>query len=189
MYWISPSFQDDHFPRPWTRDAKIALFADRVRGWQIAIAQQVASNVVNSGYAVLSILLSYFEMFAKYEDGFVGAGQSREYFRRGAQAVLGDFFPRDPTAAAATADHLYEGVRCGLYHVGQTQGQVWLTEALQGRPVMRVNEAITINPQLLVEHVRAHFGTYVAKLLDPSESDLRARFEARFDSDAGLSSP
>lgn len=42
-----------------------------------------------------------------------------------------------------------------------------------------------INPRMLVEYVRMHFGWYTARLLDPSEVELRQHFEQRFDFDTG----
>ena len=35
MIWMSPHYLSDHFPEPHGPDAKIAIFVDSVRGWQL----------------------------------------------------------------------------------------------------------------------------------------------------------
>lgn len=188
MVWISPSFRDDHFRWPLSLDDKITVFVDRVRGWQLQVAKEVAEQVPRSGHAVLSIIMSYFEMYAKFEAGFTRMGSSKEYSLRGIEAVLGEFYPAprgDPATGRRAATRLYEDVRCGLYHAGLSQGQVWLADEPMGtRPIMWVNQAVNINPRQLVEHVRIHLESYVARLQDPSEVELRHNFEARFDFDS-----
>jgi len=85
--WLSPSYQDTDFPLPHSLDTKITLFEDRVLGWKLDIADQIInggqekSSIRHSGFAVLDIVFSYFEMIAKYEDGFTGR-KSEEYFKK-----------------------------------------------------------------------------------------------------------
>jgi hypothetical protein len=90
MAYISPHYQQTDFPSGLSLDQKIEVFADRVRGWQLNIAQKCRETSQHSGYGVLHIITSYFEMIAKYEDGFAAKGNSEDYFKKGVLLV----FPR-----------------------------------------------------------------------------------------------
>ncbi len=82
-YWVSPHFPSSAFTGPLTDEQKIELFADSVRGWQLDVAERLIASDPHSGLAVLSIVLSYFEMMAKYRDGYAAKGKSKEYFSKG----------------------------------------------------------------------------------------------------------
>ena len=81
--WISPTYQDSDFPVPHSIDTKITLFEDRALGWKLNIAEQIINGkkkadgseerppIQHSGFAVLDIVFSYFEMIAKYENGLL----------------------------------------------------------------------------------------------------------------------
>ncbi len=142
--WISPSYQDTDFPHPHTLETKITLFEDRVRRWKLDIADQLIngsqekSPIRHSGYATLDIVVSYFEMIAKYEDGFIGR-KSEEYFKKGVYSVFPEFKNIPPPAQTPLSpvgnvvslidvvlDLMYDGIRCGLYHSGITNGKIFL---------------------------------------------------------------
>jgi len=71
---------------------------------------------------------SYFEMIAKYENGYAKTRRSEEHFRLGVYSVFPEL--RNFQASAnvpgvqgnvvsivdCVLDVLYEGLRCGLYH-------------------------------------------------------------------------
>ena len=98
--WISPSFQVTDFRQPLSISDKIAIFEDRTIGWKLDIADQVIngrkrsdgseerSPILHSGFATLEIVFSYFEMIAKYEDGFAQKGGSRKFFELGVYSVF-----------------------------------------------------------------------------------------------------
>ena len=138
--WISPSYQDTSFSAPHSIDIKIILFEDRVLGWKLNIADQIMngakradgseerSPIPHGGYAALDIITSYFEMIAKYENGYAKTRRSEEHFRLGVYSVFPEL--RNFQASAnvpgvqgnvvsivdCVLDVLYEGLRCGLYH-------------------------------------------------------------------------
>src|SRR5262249_44282759 len=142
-HFISPNFTEEQFPSggPQTLEEKLLVFSDRVSGWQLAIADQLAAQIPHSGFGVLSIVTSYFEMIGMYIHGpnktkevsVRGRGQkqrdwgSREYFEAGVKSVF-------PQLAHQNAQHVrwfmrafYQNVRCGLYHHGATRSRIVLT--------------------------------------------------------------
>jgi hypothetical protein len=206
--WISPSYQDVDYPFPHSLDTKIILFEDRTFGWKLDIADQIINGkkgddgteerppIPNSGFAALDIVFSYFEMIAKYEAGFTRTRNSRDYFKLGVSAVFPEYFqPKMPTRGLAlqgnvitlfdqVLDTMYEGIRCGLYHSGITNGKVMLTAAIETPLAFDLtSEMLVINPHLLVPRLKTHLGEYVRRLRDVNNLDLRNKFEARYDFD------
>lgn len=200
--WLSPSYQDTDFPLPHSLDTKITLFEDRVFGWKLDIADlminggQEKTPIRHSGFAVLDIVFSYFEMIAKYEAGFTGR-ESEKYFKLGVYSVfpeLKNVPPPAPTPLSpvgnvlslvdAVLDLMYEGVRCGLYHSGITNGKIFLTGEINTPIAFELqNQMLVVNPHLLVPRLKAHLRDYIARLRDINNLDLRTRFETRYDFD------
>jgi len=196
MMRISPNHTLEQFGGQLSLDNKITVFEHRTLGWQIEVAdvlingrsgvpglEDVPRNP-DAGFAVMSILFSYFEMIAQFEDGYVGDGRgvSRQYFQRGFESVFPDLMQHPPATAKAVLDGLYNAVRCGLYHAGITAPGVLISGDFR-YPVMFSNDgrALLINPLLLPEVLRQHLKSYTSKLRDPANADLRRKFEARFD--------
>jgi hypothetical protein len=180
-YYVSPHYLDDHFggryPQNLSFEEKVAIFADSVRGWHLDIAELTGKVSGHSGFAVLSIVVSYFEMVAKNRDGFVRKGKSEYYFKEG----LGWVFP-SLSANNAVLHKFYESIRCGLYHEAGTGAGIELT----GDPNVMMQgsldgTALTVNPFNLVRPLQDHFSRYVLELLNPSNAQLRKNFEKRFD--------
>lgn len=180
-YAISPHYLDTNFPSAMSLDQKIDVFADRVNGWQLNIAQQCADNNQHSGFAVLSIVFSYFEMIAKYQDGYTKDNRPGEYFRKGIDNVFPDLSTPPPDIRKRIVDKLYKDIRCGLYHAGITGPNIELSGDFNF-PIGFVSPPgkVQVNPHRLVPHVAQHFQSYVLQLRDPKNGDLRRKFEARF---------
>ena len=51
------------------------------------------TNTVDWDFATLKVVTSYFEMIAKYRDGFNQPGQSGEYFKKGLTQVFPEVKP------------------------------------------------------------------------------------------------
>jgi hypothetical protein len=179
---ISPNFRDTDFPSGMSLDQKIDVFTDRVTGWQLDIAKQCADNIPHSGFAVLHIVFSYFEMIAKFQDGFTGYGRSEEYFNKGFNNVFTNLSDPSPEVRERLLKKLYKDVRCGLYHSGRTGPNIELSGdfnysvAFTSPP-----DKVRINPHRLVPDIKQHFQSYVKQLHDHKNEDLRKKFEARFD--------
>lgn len=181
---ISPFHLSDDFPAGMSLEQKIEVFNVRVRVWQLDPAQKLADTVEGSGFAVLHIVMSYFESMAKFRDGYCGKYQSKDYFKKGFNQVfriegisekdLGDML-----------DGLYDAVRSGLYHASMTGAGVELTGQIDGPLEIFSNDDgvyyFKINPHKIVEPLRGHLFAYLRELRDPANEDLRQKFEVRFD--------
>lgn len=178
---ISPKHRLEEFPDGLTLDDKIQVFIARVRGWQIQPALDMAKRKIpHRGFAQLLIVVSYFEMVGKYRSGYVGEGQSKRYFKEGLIFTFSDI----PIGEEELLDEFYRGIRNGLYHVGMTRPNVILHDGIPGS--FAFNEslgALVISPDRFVEDISIRFEAFAAELSDPSNAELRANFEKRFDSE------
>src|SRR5262245_19511126 len=75
---ISAHYMSDSFGQSLSDAQAIELFRDRAQSWQIDIAAEMVrrpgcvpeNNAMrHAGYALISVLFSYFEMIAQYERG------------------------------------------------------------------------------------------------------------------------
>ena len=185
-HYISPSFTTDDFPNgPETLEDKIKVFTDRVRGWQLDIARETIERNGNSGFAVLHIATSYFEMIGMYING-PGLMGSKKYFEAGARAVFSELQTETKRHVRWFLRSLYKNLRCGLYHQGMTRAGIILTgdttQPYRFKDLGSGASRIIINPRLLVEHLSDHFDSYVKTIEDSSNPRERANFEEMFDS-------
>lgn len=183
-YALSPNNIVEDIPTVMSLDRKIDVFADRVRGWQLDIAQQCADNIKHSGFAVLHIICSYFEMIAKYKEGITNDKEvsSRRYFKKGFKEVFPALSSASKGIKEKQLEKLYNDVRCGLYHAGIT-GPGILLSGDYNFPVSFAHQdnKVQINPQKLVLALIEHFSSYIRQLCKPKNIELRRNFEARFD--------
>ena len=85
MPWATPRSRHSDFPWPLRFDHKVKAREECTLGWQLDIADAYINGrvlngkqrgpICDSGFAVLQIVLSYFEMMAKMKAGFAGKGQ------------------------------------------------------------------------------------------------------------------
>jgi hypothetical protein len=129
------------------------------------------SPLKESGYAVLSVVVSYFEMIAQFLNGEDSDGQSRKFFVQGFRAV----YPATPLADADIG-RVYKVVRCGMYHGGMTKLGTHLSRYFPVGFTLAGTD-IHINPGRVVEEVGQHFAAYVARLRNPANAGERAKFE------------
>lgn len=182
-HWISPKYEKSHFTLPLSFDQKVEIFRDRIDGWQLNIAKE-CQHIQHAGFGVLYICLSYFEMVARFRAGDTSIYKSREFFRRGFRA----FARGKPIAVSphfnTVVDLLYEGARCGLYHISTTAQGVYISG---DRPDSLTYDAglkrLVIHPGKLIEEIVDDFKKYVTRLSKPGESLLRTNFERKFDHD------
>ena len=190
---IAWNIRSDALAWPLTFEKKVEIFYERTLGWQLHIADLLINGgqplgttdtlvpIRHSGFAVLHICLSYFETIGHYQKGYDG----KKAFKAGVQSV----FPQLSTSYGADADELldrlYSGARCGLYHNSMTVpglglGQPTSGEAMEYDPTTK---RLAISPERLPRVLEAHLEQFREKLLDPSNLELRKKFEWRFDQD------
>lgn len=173
-------------------EKKIELFHDFVWGSQLHVADLLVNGgrdhddardvkaIPHSGYAALFILLSYFEMIARYESGERQKG-SRDAFIDGVQSVFPEVAQWPYAKANMFLNKMYAGVRCGLYHMARTRTGIAIWGNGDALTCYEANELIVINPHKLVVAIKSHFAGYIERLKDPNQTDLRKAFETRFD--------
>jgi hypothetical protein len=182
---ISPKHTADDFKDGMTLDQKIEVFIESVRGWHLGVAKEMTDkDIANRAFAQLHIVTSYFEMIAKYREGFIGEGQSEKHFKKGVQSVFPIIDPWPQNVSDDLLTLLYKKVRNGLYHVGMILPGVILSwDPPFPMQYDHQNKVLIINPNKLIEALQNHFEEYAAELSNPSNVETRINFEKRFDSD------
>lgn len=181
VFAISPHYTTLDFPNGLTLENKIDVFVDRISGWQIGIAKEIIQHEIqHSGFALLHIVLSYFEMIGKYSSGYIGNGASRTNFKKGMRLT----FPEIGAEEEAFLNTLYASVRSGLYHIGMTKINVALRCDIPGSIGFNPEKnLLVICPERLIEDLDIRFRDFAAKLRDPQNEELRRNFDLRFDYD------
>jgi hypothetical protein len=185
MSWaISPIHTIDTFQGPLTLDQKIEIFIARVKGWQIQPALDMRErDIPHRGFAQLAIVTSYFEMIAKYREGYLGEWDSSHYFKRGMLYT----FPELPADERDLLDAFYKRVRNGLYHLGITSLNVTLFDGIPGSFGFHQEMGeLVISPDKFAEDIAIRFDSFANELRDHNNIELRRNFEARFDHDNDL---
>ena len=201
--FISPTHIEDGTGLPFhERDTEILidLFYARTDGWQLEVADRCINGwehngnpcittkdrqgrdvnyVPDSAWAVLQIVLNYFETV-----GFFKMGPKKyrsfhyNYFRDGVYDVFPEFIDHPHNIARK----LYSDARGSLYHTGINKGGVVLrhdrdTIAIAFEEGIR---RLVIDPHLLVPRLREHLRDYCTQLKRTDEAELRENFRSSF---------
>jgi hypothetical protein len=192
--------QHSDFSQPPSFDDKVVIFYERVWGWQLHITELCLdggkdhegkadlAKIPHSAFAAMQIMLSYFKVIAKYEDGFVPAnpkqGQSAKYFKAGVTSVFSSLSSENLADVASFLETFYEKARCGLYHMAQTEAGIVLTgEQQEALRFDSTNKVLFANRHRLPAVLKDHLDGYRRKLLDSKATDLREKLEVRYDYD------
>lgn len=167
---------------------KVEVFIARVEGWQLGVAREmIERDVPERGFALLHIVMSYFEMIAKYRAGYTARRKSEFYFRKGVRAVFPQNTKWPKRVSNKLLKFLYSNVRCGLYHLSLPRFNVLLVSDKVLDTSIRFYRkdpgTVFINPDQLVRDLQDHFAEYAMKLRDPTNKQIRKNFKARFDVD------
>ena len=184
-------------------EKKIEIFHAKVWGWAIHVAELLANGgkshdkvgdatavpdvgpIPGNGFAVLQILLSYFEMIGIYKEGVENPiGRSGELFKKGFADVFPEIASIPPATAEVFLNKLYKAARCGLYHKLGTGEGFGITGDMT--PVITMSadgKEIVLNPHTLPACLNNHLRSFCDRLSDPANAQLRANFEKCFDLD------
>ena len=182
---ISSKYYADEFPNGMNLDNKIEVYFDRVLGWQLTPAQDTANNVKHSGFAVLQIVMSFFESIAKYREGYCNKDESKEFFKKGFELVFPQIQEAIPELKHRDEllNKIYGNIRCGLYHASLTGTGIVITG--QTTSIVEIHpNLIIMNPHRIVEPLEIYLRNYVRDLRDIKNIELRKKFEARYDFDS-----
>jgi len=145
----------------------------------------------HSAFAVLHLLMGYFENHTIYRRGESSKWKSQAFFREGFTAV----FPRAASdqlpgvnleeVSKWIADAMYDDARRGLFHEWMTRRRIALTEKpelMRGSHDRdgRVTE-VTINVDKVLAMIETHFTAYIRILKDPNNVAERTAFNAGWD--------
>src|SRR2546426_4920986 len=117
--YISPNYRADQVDLT-KLDDRIRIYEDQIRGWFLGPAKALLATP-HSAFAVLHILMGYFESHAVYRAGTSSGGRSPEFFRRGFTAVFPRAAEGDPPGADLEAVSVwvagakYSDAGCGLF--------------------------------------------------------------------------
>jgi len=137
-------------------------------------------------------------MIAKYYYGWTEYNP-REYFKAGARLVLAPLLANpDHEIDDDVLTTLYKHGRSTLYHEGFLDEGLGITSKVRTVDVSGVDVALPIwwepafgkgilwiNPQVLIDWMQRYFSSYLARLMNPDESELRAKFHTRITNDGG----
>lgn len=191
-FWVTPSKKITDFKQPLSIEDKIQLFEESTDKWHLHIAELCINGgkddegkeipaIYGSGFAVLKILLSYFEMIAKYEYGFNEKGNSPKYFKKGVKSVFHQLKNYEKDIVDDLLKVLYEQVRCGLYHEESSGVNIIISADINALIFDSDEKILGINPHKLPSILREHLKRYVARLKDANNKTLRRDFEGHFD--------
>ena len=181
MTWaISRHYQRDEFPKELTLQDKITIFSDRVRGWQLDPAEQIIDVSHHAGFIVLYAVMHYFEMIAKFMDGYTGYNKIGVYFNKGFRDAAPYLLDNKSKLTSKVADKVYKEVRSSLYHTGMIGHGIIINHNIKSA-IQIEDKSISLNPRMLIHAIERHFNAYMNKLNNPNESELRKNFLARFD--------
>ncbi|OGG13516.1 hypothetical protein A2773_07135 [Candidatus Gottesmanbacteria bacterium RIFCSPHIGHO2_01_FULL_39_10] len=174
---ISSKSKRSDFPKErwqdWPFDQKVRLFQEQIQGWTIDVAKDIKQKQIpHADFAILSILLSYFENIAKFMEGYNGKGESKSHFIKGIKYVYPKKFQEK------TLELLYDQARNGMYHVGLTGTKVQLDCSIESGLIYKQKGFIAC-PEKLIYEIQGHFNHYCTRLKNPQNRALRSNFEKR----------
>jgi hypothetical protein len=190
------------FPRQeeWSLELKIDVFLARIDGWHLEVADRCINgwenpdgqpcinaihnglklkHIPDSGWAVLQIVLNYFEIIGLFKFFKKSKVKDRQFlFEKGVFDVFPEFSGQKPNIAGI----LYSDLRGGLYHAGMKSGRIFLRHA---EPPLALrydhqNNLLVVDPHVFVPRLRQHLAEYGERLRHPDETALRAKFDAAY---------
>jgi hypothetical protein len=180
---LTPWTKNTDIHTPPTAEEKVRLYDERVRGFQLNVAESMLKGALIewAGFTSLAVVFSYFEAYEQHRSGVPSKSDSGKAFRRGVLDVF-------PTIGANDnqIDTLWARLRCGLYHNGVPHGYVVIGPDYQDAlKYSATDDTWYINPEKVIGTLKEHHDRYVATLI-PS-SGAMARFARFFNHYWGLS--
>ena len=185
VHYITWKHKSDDFTTPLSLEEKIEIFYEQVYGWQLNIADKLVNgdeSIEHADFSCLQILLSYFEMISKYNDGDTSTTGSKHHFKKGVQRVYPNIFSNQSNKDYLL-NRLYKGARCGLYHMGMTKPKVIIFSRSPSIKYYNESDVIGINTHTLTKELKNDLATYRDQLKNTSNTTLRSNFEKVYDKD------
>lgn len=175
---ISPNFYATEMIDPSIND-KIDLYEDRVSGW-IFHPARLLNKDEHSGFALLQVLLSYFEGHAVFRRGEDSESKSKEYFSETLLSVFPEVLKFPDGIKSGFIEIMYRDARCGLYHTGMVRRRIVLQDS-ESTFTLGLDRHDNLNTVHIDRHsfqkrIEEHFLEYLSALRNPANSDLRDKF-------------
>lgn len=197
MFAVSPNYDSSKLQSGMLAD-KIDVFEDQMNNWLLAHAHSLASpdypRNQHTGFAILTLVGSYFETIASFMQGQSSKNKAGEFFSIGFRNVFPEFesqvVAKGVTDVAAelrrVADAYYTEIRCGLFHEAMVRaGTVIVKGANHTIQVVEdfttKNLRLEVDPFHLLNRVQSHFTSYITKLRNTDEVQTRTNFEKEWD--------
>lgn len=183
----------------WETELLVELFQARTDGWHLEVADRCINgwqneqgeqcihsrhldgrpthHVPDSGWAVLQIVLNYFETIAFFKSG----GMIKKSFELFTWGVF-NVFPEHEGKRPNIAKHLYSDLRNGLYHGGINKGKTVLRHTIDSKPIEaeETTGIVVIDPHRFIPRLRQHLNDYCAELLNQDNHEARHKFRTAF---------
>ncbi|VAW12357.1 hypothetical protein MNBD_BACTEROID05-552 [hydrothermal vent metagenome] len=182
-YFISPSYTHEKINNPSFSDL-VDVIEDL---WGHCIFAPI-KTVLEGSYgdiAAMTILCSYYEAIESYTTGESSNNRSQTFFVNGFTKV----FDSDSPGIELAAREIYKYIRCGLAHEGMLRRKVSYSRSgakafcltyPKSDGVLDVNagvESIIVNPVRMYEITKHHFDSYIEKLHEIKNQELRTAFK------------
>lgn len=211
---LDPELFVAHTPSPWTVEQKIDFFECRVEVWQLGVAVEMVKQIEaneppsiwsHAGYALLSVVSSYFEMVGKVlNPGSMARRTSGVDFNWGFCNVYPEVRSIHSTQSHSVDDYSDSAVphvakfrdlmRNGMYHLGFPKKNFLIhnsPESAKDCDVVQVRDqqdgqsvggfAYFMNPHRVTRRLVDHFAGIIAALRQTSNHDFRNNFKRFFD--------
>jgi len=169
-------------------DERIAILEDRLRGYFTTPSRLLDNIYENSMLMILLAIFSCVELLESLYIGESSKNKSREFFKSGFRRIYQPkpSVPIPPEKYEAdldaSLDELYIQARCGLMHTASPRSKVVIDKRVDVPVAISFNstkdevEQIILNPSKALLTLDVYLSEYCSKLRNPSNSDLRDRF-------------
>jgi hypothetical protein len=178
-----------------TLDQMLLAFECRVDVWQLGPATAMLREMEkkdltpdsvwrHSGYALLAVTFSYFEMIGKIlNPGSKKRGSAGPDFDRGFRDVYPKF------VGSPDVGQFRDRLRNGIYHLGYTKSNLFIHHQPDKAPddfmttVDQGTKLYLVNPHHMTRTIVAHFPTLMTRLRNPAPefNGLRKKFQEFYD--------
>jgi len=170
-------------------DIAIKIFEDRMEGRflkQIEILDKNPNRDIGvfAGFAIMSLDCLFVETLEQFHKGKIRTGQGMD------EKAFFDFFQRSSKfklffSTQAKAAIFYKQIRCGLLHQAQTKRKSTIhirnEEMLRWVNPQEPEEGLKIQRKLFHKEVLDIYNSYVSKLKDKKNLNLRQQFKRKMD--------
>ena len=160
-------------------EKRIEIYESRLEGWTIGAAKHLMCYEPG-GYAFCYLLASYFESYTVYYRGEDSENKGKDFFRQGFFSVFTDLEEKTTSEKKEIINIMWKSFRCGLYHTGFPNEKIALVTSEIPITIIydssrKINE-IRIDTSRFILAIEEHIKTYVGKLRDKKEIELRENF-------------